>query len=102
MVGSPGSNAQHGSIPNCMEGWQLRGESLAWADPNLWNYEDSILKDWGVTQQCSDNKFVTPQTQGAQMAPNAKTQARADPTEPFATSAWQPHAIKKTNKYISA
>uniref|UniRef100_A0A0V0IFH2 Putative ovule protein n=1 Tax=Solanum chacoense TaxID=4108 RepID=A0A0V0IFH2_SOLCH len=30
---------------------------------------------------------VTPQTRGAQLAPNAKTQARADPTEPFATSA---------------
>ncbi|KAH0639581.1 hypothetical protein KY285_036167 [Solanum tuberosum] len=45
---------------------------------------------------------VTPQTQGVQLAPNAKTQARADPAEPFATSAWQPHAIKKINKYISA
>uniref|UniRef100_M1DN81 Gag-pol polyprotein n=1 Tax=Solanum tuberosum TaxID=4113 RepID=M1DN81_SOLTU len=45
---------------------------------------------------------VTPQTQGAQLAPNAKTQARPDPAEPFATSAWQPHAIKKLNKYISA
>ena len=31
---------------------------------------------------------VTPQTQGAQLAPNAKTQTRADPAEPFATSAW--------------
>ncbi|KAH0688158.1 hypothetical protein KY284_018711 [Solanum tuberosum] len=45
---------------------------------------------------------VTPQTRGTQLAPNAKTQARADPADPFATSAWQPHAIKKSNKYISA
>ncbi|WMV19855.1 hypothetical protein MTR67_013240 [Solanum verrucosum] len=44
------------------------------------------------------NGIVTPQTQGAQLTPKAKTQARADPAEPFATSAWQSHAIKKTNK----
>ncbi|WMV50526.1 hypothetical protein MTR67_043911 [Solanum verrucosum] len=46
--------------------------------------------------------IVTPQTRGAQLAPNAKAQAQANPAEPFATSAWQPHAIKKSNKYISA
>ncbi|WMV45786.1 hypothetical protein MTR67_039171 [Solanum verrucosum] len=45
---------------------------------------------------------VTPQTQGAQLAPNAKTQACDDPAEPFVASPWQPHRIKKTNKYISA
>lgn len=42
MGGNPGVNAQHGSIPIVVEGWQLRGESLAWANPNLCNYEDSI------------------------------------------------------------
>ncbi|WMV33348.1 hypothetical protein MTR67_026733 [Solanum verrucosum] len=30
--------------------------------------------------------IVTPQIQGTQLAPNAKTQSRADPTEPFSTS----------------
>ena len=25
-----------------MEEWQLRGESLTFVDPNLWNYEDPI------------------------------------------------------------
>uniref|UniRef100_M1D3G1 F-box domain containing protein n=1 Tax=Solanum tuberosum TaxID=4113 RepID=M1D3G1_SOLTU len=34
-----------------------------------------------------DYDCVTPQTRGAQLAPNAKTQARADPVEPFAISA---------------
>ncbi|WMV18764.1 hypothetical protein MTR67_012149 [Solanum verrucosum] len=48
------------------------------------------------------SEVVTPQTQGAQLTPNAKTQARADPAKPFATCPWQSHAIKKTNKYISA
>uniref|UniRef100_M1D9G5 Uncharacterized protein n=1 Tax=Solanum tuberosum TaxID=4113 RepID=M1D9G5_SOLTU len=63
--------------------------------------------------KASNYAFVTPQTRGEQLAPNAKTkarfdpapnaktQARFDPAEPFATSAWQPHAIKKSNKYIS-
>ncbi|WMV09346.1 hypothetical protein MTR67_002731, partial [Solanum verrucosum] len=31
-----------GRFPIGIRGWQLRGESLAWVDPNLWNYEDNI------------------------------------------------------------
>lgn len=46
--------------------------------------------------------YVTSKIQGAQLAPNAKVQAWANPAEPFATSAWEPHVIKKTKKYISA
>uniref|UniRef100_M1DYB0 Integrase core domain containing protein n=1 Tax=Solanum tuberosum TaxID=4113 RepID=M1DYB0_SOLTU len=37
-------------------------------------------------RHCSDTKFVTPQTRGAQLAPIAKTKARADPAKPFATN----------------
>lgn len=36
---------------------------------------------------CSDTNFLTPPTEGAQLDPNAKNQARAEPNEPFATTA---------------
>ncbi|WMV09075.1 hypothetical protein MTR67_002460 [Solanum verrucosum] len=38
----------------------------------------------------------------AQLAPNARTQARADPAEPFATSAWQPQTVKKKSSRSEA
>lgn len=42
------------------------------------------------------------QTQKGAIGSECQTQDRGDPAELFATSAWQPHAIMKKHKHISA